>query len=437
MPKRTAPLTVRISRGGKVVERHLHPREKLTVGPGRDNDVAIFGESLPKRHVLVQGANGRYELHLLPGVEGEVRLNESRLALQDLIAHDVLPRKGHTFVLPITAGKSGYVTLGGVRFDFNFDSGAGPPDPAGLEAFSWSRTTLRGLTRDLGFKAIFLTLLLLHSAILYSYSKKDIQRRPRARTEIIPQRLARFVLQPREVPEAKPAAEIGTPGAQPEAKEEASPPKSARKSNREVNPASQGILGLLGGVGPSEQSSSVVDFLVDKGLARQLDEVLSENNLNVGRGSNKRGEMLDELLALSQSGGIDDILSDIEEVETVELEKKGSVQLERLGSMQATREAQGKRTEESIRQVIVSYYGRIEYIYNKYLKKDPELAGKLVVEITIAPEGHVASYRIISSTVHNASFEREIVDVIRRLKWEPIDEGYVTVQYPMVFQKIG
>jgi TonB family protein len=435
MAKRSKNLRLRIEQNGRVVERHLRPKDKLTVGPSPSNDIMVFGDALPKRHVLLKGGKDRYELHLFRGVEGEVRLNDSSLSIQDLIEQEVLPRKGRGYLLPITRGKYGYVRIGDALLQFRYDGKPEAVDLAGTEAFSWTRTTLRSLTRDLGFKLILVALLLLNSAILFSFSKKDIRRRPRPAAEIIPKRFAKFVIKPKESPAPRGGAESGGPN---EAKKEATTrPKSARKSTREVNPESQGILGLLAGVGPSNQSSSVVDFLVDKGLAQQLDEVLSETNLEVGRGSNKRGEQLDELLALSQTGGIDDILSDIEEVETVELEKKGSVQLQRVGRMEATREAVGKRTEESIRSIIVSYYGRIEYIYNKYLKKDPELGGKMVVEITIAPEGHVASYRIISSSIKNASFEREILDVIRRLKWDPIDEGYVTVQYPLVFQKIG
>ncbi len=437
MAKRNAYLTLRIVRGGHTIERHLRPKDRLTVGPSPENDLTVFAHGFPKRHVLVSGGSGCYFLHLLPGIEGEVRLQDSRLSLADLILQDVLPRKGGSYLFPITPGKYGYVKIGEIRLEFVFDGRTGTLDARGLEAFSWTRTTLRSLTRDVGFKAILVVLLVLNSVVLFSFSKKNIHRRPRPRPELTPQRLARFVIKPREAARSTAGSEAGNVGSAAKPKKKAGRARSARKSNREVNPTSQGILGLLGGVGPSNQSSSVVDFLVDKGLAAQINEVLSTTNLKVGRGSNKRGEQLDELLALSQSGGIDDILSDIDDVETVKLEKKGSVQLQRVGRMEATREAEGKRTEESIRSVIVSYYGRIEYIYNKYLKKDPELGGKMVVEITIAPDGRVATYRIISSNIKNASFEREILDVIRRLKWEPIDEGYVTVQYPLVFQKIG
>ncbi|MFQ5675712.1 MAG: TonB family protein, partial [bacterium] len=81
--------------------------------------------------------------------------------------------------------------------------------------------------------------------------------------------------------------------------------------------------------------------------------------------------------------------------------------------------------------------GRLTYIYNKYLKHDAGLSGKMVVEVVIAADGHVSNVKLVSSDLHKPEFEREVLNFVRKWKYEAIDQGDVTVTYPLVFNKIS
>jgi TonB family protein len=57
----------------------------------------------------------------------------------------------------------------------------------------------------------------------------------------------------------------------------------------------------------------------------------------------------------------------------------------------------------------------IKAIYQRFLKKWPELAGKLTVRIYLHPRGHVHDVEISESTVNQAAFAETILEAMR--KW--------------------
>ena len=226
------------------------------------------------------------------------------------------------------------------------------------------------------------------------------------------------------------------------APKKAAPKKTPKKKaeagqQKTVDPTNMGVLALLGGTGESNASNSVVDFLLSRDLATGLDEVTRTKKLTVGKSGSASDDEVDDLLTTISTGGIDDILGNVgQEVETVTLSKKGEVQIEQLGGVSGSEEAVGARSEQSLYQVLRENMGRLTYIYNKYLKKNPNFRGELRVEVTIGADGRVTEVRIISSTMGNPSFEREILAAIRRFRYDPIATGSVKVIYPILFNRI-
>ena len=169
-----------------------------------------------------------------------------------------------------------------------------------------------------------------------------------------------------------------------------------------------------------------------------MDEVMSTTALQIGRSNGKAEDELNDLIAASEAvGGIEDILGNVDQVESVSFGEKGRISVDRIGSLTGTGTGLGKRSEDSVRRVMLNYTGRLTYIYNKYLKHNPDLGGKMVVEVVIAASGAVSSVKLISSSLNKPEFEREILNFVRKWKYEAIDEGTVTVTYPLVFNKIS
>ena len=60
-------------------------------------------------------------------------------------------------------------------------------------------------------------------------------------------------------------------------------------------------------------------------------------------------------------------------------------------------------------------------MYSRALRDKPELMGKLVLEVTVAPSGDVTDCRVISSELGDAELERKIVARVRLFKFEARD----------------
>jgi len=96
-----------------------------------------------------------------------------------------------------------------------------------------------------------------------------------------------------------------------------------------------------------------------------------------------------------------------------------------------------KRSSAAIAAVVNRHKTGIEYIYKKYLKTNPGMEGKIVVRFTIAASGAVTYSAIVASTIGHPAFEAEIASRITTWRFEEIEAGEVTVDYPFVFFAAG
>jgi len=73
------------------------------------------------------------------------------------------------------------------------------------------------------------------------------------------------------------------------------------------------------------------------------------------------------------------------------------------------------RSEEAIQEILDRNKGAMYTLYNRELRKDDSLQGKLVMSITIAPTGKVTRCVILSSELDAASLEQQLVALIKRI----------------------
>lgn len=77
--------------------------------------------------------------------------------------------------------------------------------------------------------------------------------------------------------------------------------------------------------------------------------------------------------------------------------------------------------------------GAIYALYERALRMNPMLQGKLVLEFTIAPSGVVTRCRIVSSELHDPALEREIVARVMLFRFQPEKVGPTTATKPIDF----
>lgn len=93
----------------------------------------------------------------------------------------------------------------------------------------------------------------------------------------------------------------------------------------------------------------------------------------------------------------------------------------------------GARSREDIDVVVDANKGALMSIYQRALRENPSLQGKVVFEITIEPDGHVSSANIKSSDLNDAEVEKKLATRLKMLKFGAKDVGRTTVNIPMLF----
>jgi len=443
-------LILKIQQAGKVNQKVIEENERFTLGQNPDNDLTLFGENYPKKHVLFERRNGYFHLYLPSyASDGELRAGESVLNLKDLIIHDVLPRTKNSFIIRLSPRKQGFITFGNTRIDFLFDRRkiVRHVIPK-FSGFSWTHAVVQGLFSDLLFKFIFIALLVLNATILFLFKDYEVKVEQHLDMEKVQQRFAKFILKSPDELMNEATTTLSTDltegeqksGAEKE-KQSSSQRRSGRKGSGRGNPAaSAGLLSLIGGTGSGSKSSSVVDALVDRGLVADLNNILGGGtNLKVGGKKTKDdSDPLDQLIGTGGSGGIDDFLASMDnDVEEVTLRKQVRVNLSSATSKSGDAEAMGYRSEQAVMSVVNARMGRITWLYEKYLKRQPNLAGKVTIEFTIAANGFISEVRIIESTINHPQLENDLKSLIKRLKFDPIPQGSASFVFPFHFKKMN
>ncbi|VAW84225.1 Serine/threonine protein phosphatase [hydrothermal vent metagenome] len=98
-----------------------------------------------------------------------------------------------------------------------------------------------------------------------------------------------------------------------------------------------------------------------------------------------------------------------------------------------TASGQPIRSKRELNTALERKKGRIYKIYQRALRKDPTLGGKVVLKLTILPTGDVESVEIVSSDIDVDSFLRKLKTLIKSIKFPDRDVSTVVVNYPIDF----
>jgi protein TonB len=91
------------------------------------------------------------------------------------------------------------------------------------------------------------------------------------------------------------------------------------------------------------------------------------------------------------------------------------------------------RSIEEIKLVFDRNKGAIYTIYNRALRQDPSLQGKVVLKLTIAPSGQVKDCLIVSSELRAPELERKLLARIKQFNFGAKNVETMIVTYPIDF----
>jgi TonB family protein len=91
------------------------------------------------------------------------------------------------------------------------------------------------------------------------------------------------------------------------------------------------------------------------------------------------------------------------------------------------------RSREEIERVFDTNKGRIFTLYNRALRENPALQGKVVLKLTINPDGRVQSCEVVSSELHDPELEKGLIQRVLQFQFEPRDVETITTTKPIDF----
>jgi TonB family protein len=199
--------------------------------------------------------------------------------------------------------------------------------------------------------------------------------------------------------------------------------KSSReKISKEVS--SKGLLGLLTGSGSNAKGEEISDVLgeaagpqgdLDKTLGN-LEGLKKSGKSSIGTASNQGdGRLTRKGTRSTESGGIDELIAGKGQVKSTEIQRTGNIVVEEVSEITDERGIKSEsRNSDKVSEVINRHNSSIQYCYQRELKQNPDLKGKLAVRFTITPEGKVGDVKVISSTLNSPSIERCVISRIKR-----------------------
>ncbi|MEN8106523.1 MAG: AgmX/PglI C-terminal domain-containing protein [Pseudomonadota bacterium] len=300
---------------------------------------------------------------------------------------------------------------------------------------------------DVRFRKILKRLLLLFMLLAIVFPWLPLPEIEREQAEIVPPALAKIILQqklPAPPPAPKPEpVEIEKPVEPSKAvKKEAPPAKQIKKAPARKKVASMGVAAF------SNQLQSLRSSLdVAKLQARNT-------NVTTGAAAKIRRSVLGRETAVKTSGGINSSAISSHGSSTQLAGRSGVSVASPLGAGDGTggggtgdgsggargsgggkhhSSVAGGRDMESIRRVFEQHKGAIYAIYNRALRKDPEVRGKYVFHIVIEPNGAISSIELISSELESIKLEQKLLTRIRVIDFGPDDVLATPVNYKFDF----
>jgi len=91
------------------------------------------------------------------------------------------------------------------------------------------------------------------------------------------------------------------------------------------------------------------------------------------------------------------------------------------------------RSREEIEMVFDKNKGAIYALYNRALRRDPTLQGKLVLKLTIEPSGAVSFCEIVSSEIEDEQLLRKLVKRIKLFRFDAKEVETITTTKPIDF----
>lgn len=418
-------LRVAIIQRGKIVEeRHLQRRGDVTVGPDPKCTFVLPASELPSTFRVFDLKQDQYRLNFTDTMTGRVQVGGRDLELAACREPGFAQRQGEHYALTLGEGDKGMVTLGDLSLLFQFVS----PSPL-LESMDLPANIRGNVFRSMD--PLFLTVLAV-SLILHFSGAAIIAMSPNAPEEELaldqlPDRFAKILIptqaqEPEKTPEKREQARRDD---KKQKKEKESDPV-ARKAALQKKVASRGLLRVLGSSGGS--GGALQDVLGGStGTADIASAIQGAAGVSVADSASVGGPKGG---ASGRQAGIGDLGTS--GGGNVNLGNKGDVRVSGRVHEEAPEVESSDVDRNALARYVKARLKAIQSCYERELKRNPSLHGRVLVRFSITRSGRPGSIDIEENSV-NEAVGSCIRTVIRGwvFPFKPADD--VAVAYPFVF----
>jgi len=246
-------------------------------------------------------------------------------------------------------------------------------------------------------------------------------------------RYVKLLLEPQPMPQAPPeetraevakepeVAQVPAPQQQP-APSPTPKPESAREQAQ-----SSGILAMRQSLGAMRKDSSasrigINDLSTSGGAAERTERSVLTSKVAQGSGG------IDSHSLSRDTGGGVQLGGRTTRVVSSPIGDTGAA-----GGGAGQRNKKPSRTDEEIQLVFDRNKGSIFGIYNRALRENASLQGRVILRLTIAPSGTVTQIGVVSSELADPELERKLLARIKAFSFGAKDVETVTVTYPIHF----
>jgi outer membrane biosynthesis protein TonB len=447
-------LRIGIIQGGRIVEERLvRKREDITIGQSARNMFVVPSEALPRNWLLFQVRGNQYVAHFSEGMDARIAVGNEIISLAQLKQTGKIQKKGASFELPLDDRSRGKITLADMTILFQFVT---PPIPQPRPQLPAS---VRGsVTSDLDwfFTIIAAISFLVHLSLVIYLRSVDWPRKPDI--EAVPDRFVQMVKKPEEPKKEEKKAEK-TEEKKEEKKAEKKEEKAAEKKveKREMTAEEKAKAAEEKARQDAERRARLAEQVKSTGLLKLLGANTGEGGSIadvLGKGDVDR----DQEKAFQGVGGIgvasgNDQLRGIKSggsgtgrVAAVDgLRGGGSIAGGGTGQAAAEKKVSGSVKSEApavdgeldpamVAKEVRTRLGAIKACYERALKRNPTLSGKVVIHWTITQAGTVSGVDVEQDTLGDAEVASCIKALVARWRFPAPAGGSVDVSFPFVFQ---
>lgn len=447
-------LRIGVIQAGKIVEERLvRRRESVTIGASPRNTIVVPASTLPKSFTLFElQSGGQYQLVFSDTMDGRVSVDNKVMALDQVKQQGRAQQKGKLYRLGLNDASRGKVLLGEITLLFQFV--APPPVQPRPQLPPSVRGSLVG-QMDWPLTSSFAANAAIIGAFLVYLNAVDFPRK--LAPDVIPDDFARYtptVEKPKpKVLDMKKLEKVGEKKVEKVAKKQGGGKHKRRGKHRKSKPcdadcqakraaarrarlaaqvAKMGALKILGAKGAG---GSARDLLKSGDPGASADKAFKGvGGLSVSRGGGKGGLRGKGGGGSGKAVGIGDLGGRVGgpgkvgiKGKVVEKVPKGIVK--KGGKIERDSTLKGSAVARVIRRGMRA----VQACYQRALKRNPKLGGKVGIRLTISPVGKVTMVEIETNSV-DPQVGSCIKRVAKRWRFPPPEGGGVAeVAVPFVF----